>query len=210
MSTQGTKSKFAASSIFSASNGYISLNGIDFADGTSMSTAPPGYKLADFTYGPVNVNGTADMLAGIASFKDGAGNDVVQAAPPGGAFLAGKSYKLVLRYNFSTTNVAPSIFAEDDTFALVTVVTPKSSATGAPVQVLSLPTSVYYGKQINPGSQLGTTTNQLFEYTITIPANTTEVYDTLQWTVNCYGNSSNPSPTISWEIAATEVYFLNN
>lgn len=206
-----TKSTIYNVAQFSAENGYLVATGIEFKDGSSMSSAPPGYKLADFTYGPQGVTGTADMLGGISDgFKTPAGQDVVQVAPPGGNFLPGKSYKLVLSYSFSTTNVSPSVFAQDDAFLLVPVVTPKSSATGAPVNVLNLPTSVYYGKQINPGTQLGTTTTQLCEYTITIPANSTQVYDTLQWTVNAYGNSSNPSPTISWEIAATEVYFLNN
>ncbi len=200
-----TKDSIFNKAQFSAANGYTMVTGIEFPDGSTMSTAPPGYKLADFTYGPVNVSGTADMLGGIANTVS-----VTQSAPPGGTFLPGKAYKLVLSYSFSTTNVAPSVFAQDDAFLVVTVVTPKSSATGAPVNVLNLPTSVYYGKQINVGTSLGTTTTQLFEYTITIPAASTQAYDTLEWTVDFYGNSSNPSPTISYEIAATEVYFLGN
>jgi hypothetical protein len=200
-----TKSTIYNVAQFSAENGYLVATGIEFKDGSSMSSAPPGYKLADFTYGPQNVTGQADMIGGIANTVS-----VTQSAPLGGTFLPGKAYKLVLSYNFSTTNTGTSNFAQDDAFLVVTVVTPKSSATGAPVNVLNLPTSVYYGKQINPGTQVGTTTTQLFEYTITIPANSTQVYDTLEWTVNFYGNSSNPSPEISWEIAATEVYVLNN
>ncbi len=188
---------------FSADNGYLVATGIEFKDGTSMSSAPPGYKLADSTFGQ-DLASQSTFLGGITTYADPSTGTayILQSGP---AFRAGRTYKLQLVHTYECSGLA-----QDEQIVIVPVVTPESSATGAPLDSVNLPVAAYYGRQVGMNNNLVTAQ---FEYQITIPAATTQVYDTLKWTVYAYGNNTsvgNNPTTLSWEIKATNVWSLSS